>query len=108
METSNEKNEILEIVENLKPIFKLVKNNNKFLFYLLSIVFFSWYLNPIIKESRIKNICAFNIARISQTESPSARGIKYEKLANKLGLVNGGYRDVGRFCQFYKSSEESY
>ena len=108
METSNEKNEILEIVENLKPIFKLIKNNNKFLFYILSIVFFSWYLNPIIKESRIKNICAFNIARISQTESPSAMRIEYEKLANKLGLVNGGYREIGRFCQFYKSSEESY
>ena len=108
MENSDDKNEILEIVENLKPIFKLIKNNNKFLFYILSIVFFSLYLNPIIKESRIKNICAFNIARISQTESPSLRGIEYEKLANKLGLANGGYRDIDRFCQFYKSSEESY
>ena len=108
METSDDKNEILEIVENLKPIYKLIKNNNKFLFYTTSFIFFSWYVNPIIKEPRIKNICAFNIARIGQKESRIAKDIEYKKLGNKLGLVNAGYRDIDRFCQFFKSSEESY
>ena len=51
---------------------------------------------------------SLNIARIRQEESPSVRNLEYKKLANKLGLVNGGYVDIVRFCQFYKSSEESY
>jgi uncharacterized membrane protein len=101
METSNEKNEILEIVDNLKPIFKLVKNNNKFLIYIISIIFFSWYLNPIIKESRIKNICAFTVVHIRQKETALLRNMEYKILGNKLGLKNAESVDVQRFCQIY-------
>ena len=101
METSNEKNEILEIVENLKPIFKLIKNNNKFLIYIISIIFFSFYLNPIIKESRIKNICAFTFIRIGQKETALLRNMGYKKLGDKLGLKNAESGDVQRFCNIY-------
>ena len=106
MENSDDKGEILEVIENLKPFLKLIKNNNKFIFYIISFVFFCWYLNPIIRESRIKNICAFNIVSISQKESWSERNIGYKKLANKLGLENDSV-DIVRFCQFYKSSERN-
>ena len=101
MKTSNEKNEILEILENLKPIFILIKNNKNFLIYTISIIFFSCFLNPIIKESRIKNICAFNIIRISKKETASMRNMGYEILGAKLGLKNAEPEDVKRFCQIY-------
>ena len=88
-------------------VFNWLISNQKVFIYASFLFLFSWYLNPIIRESRIKNICAFNIVRISQKDS-SERNIAYKKLANKLGFENGTNLDIFRFCQFYKSSQTKY
>ena len=65
-------------------------------------------LNPIIEESRIKNICVGNIASIGQKESLSAMDIEDKQLGNKLGFVKAGYKDIDGFCNYFKSREEGY
>ena len=104
MESPEEKNEILEIFENLKPIFIWIKKNNSIFTYGSIIFLFSWYLNPIIKESKFKNLCAVNTIKIQQ-KGQYAKEKDYEELGEKFGLVSASRINIIRFCKFYKSSD---
>jgi len=84
-------------LEDLKTIYKWIKKNNKFLTYIVSLILFFWYLNPMIKESRYKNICASNLS--------NTKGKNPKEAGEKLGLKSAEWREIIRFCQFYKSSE---
>ena len=88
-------------------VFNWLKSNQKVFIYASFLFLFSWYIHPIIKESRNKNNCAFNIALLGLKESRIERDNVKKKLANKLRLINADYKDVYRFCGFYKSSEDS-
>ncbi len=96
-------------LEFYKPFYKWIKNNNKFLTLSSFIILFFWYLNPVIKESRFKNMCAFNTARIAQYQRSNKKSSftdkKRKELGEKFGLVDADWKDINRFCQFYKSSE---
>ena len=106
MEKPEEKNEILELIEPFKPIVLWIKNNNSIFIYSIIMLLFSWYLNPIIKESRFKNSCALGITKI--TKRGQYAGEKdYKELGEKFGLVNANWNDLIRFCKFYKSSDYS-
>ena len=88
MESPEEKNEILELFENLKPIFIWIQKNNTFLTYGTILFLFSWYLNPIIKESKFpwnKSIEYYLISKeaLKKEESSSK---KVKKLTNDLEL----------------------
>lgn len=84
-------------LEDVKLFINGLKKNNKFLTLITFIILFCWYLNPIIKESRYKNICATSL---SKTKSKSSKVV-----GEKLGLKSAEWIQIVRFCQFYKSSE---
>ena len=107
MEKSEEKNEILELIEPFKPIVLWIKNNNSIFIYSIIMLLFSWYLNPIIKESKFKNMCALNTTKITQ-KGKYAKEKDYEELGEKFGLVYADWKDINRFCEFYKSSHYNY
>ena len=52
-------------LEDLKTIYKWIKKNNKFLTLSTFAILFCWYLNPVIRESKFKNMCAYNTTNIS-------------------------------------------
>ena len=107
MESPEEKNEILELFENLKPIFIWIQKNNTIFTYGTILFLFSWYLNPIIKESKFKNMCALNTTKIKQ-KGKYAKEKDYKELGEKFGLVYADWKDINRFCEFYKSSHYNY
>tara|TARA_B100001989_G_scaffold230777_1_gene189022 strand:+ start:254 stop:580 length:327 start_codon:yes stop_codon:yes gene_type:complete len=108
MEKPEEKNEFLELIEPFKPIVLWIKNNNSIFIYSIIMLLFSWYLNPIIKESRFKNSCALGITKITKRRQFQYAGEKdYKELGEKFGLVNANWNDLIRFCKFYKSSDYS-
>ena len=88
-------------------VFNWLISNQKVFIYASFLFLFSWYIHPIIKESRNKNNCAFNIALLGQRKPHIEKDNVKKKLANKLRLINADYKDVNRFCEFYKSSEDS-
>ena len=108
MESSDEyEGGFLELYENLKPIFIWIQKNNNIFTYGTIIFLFSWYLNPIIKESKFKNLCAVNTTKIAG-KSRYAKEKDYKELGEKFGLVSADWTDINRFCQFYKSSDYNY
>ena len=83
------------------------KKNNTILTYGTILFLFAWYLNPIIKESKFKNMCALNTTKIIQ-KGKYAKEKDYEELGEKFGLVYADWKDINRFCEFYKSSHYNY
>ena len=105
MESSDEyEGGFSELYENLKPIFIWIQKNNNIFTYGTIIFLFSWYLNPIIKESKFKNLCAVNTIKIQQ-KGQYAKEKDYEELGEKFGLVSASRINIIRFCKFYKSSD---
>ena len=98
-------------LEDLKTIYKWIKKNNKFLTLSTFAILFCWYLNPVIRESKFKNMCAYNTTNISLENTDKKNNWKLifdeksKKLGKSFGLVDADWNHIKRFCQFYKSSE---